>query len=207
MSARYTRPAPRHPVPANWRPTELVTCWLNPDGDRLVRVRAPREWTRHEQAGQLHQTPRGPAGLPQRLAGADRGLDRADSRARPRQWPNFRPSALRSIPIARSSSSSGSRPPIPDCIPDPAHLILGDICATLPTVLARLPKRAALVHNDLGTGDAQRNAELALWLARMLPPLLQPGGIVLSDQPLAHPSLHAEACRARFPRSILPLPS
>ena len=87
----------------------------------------------------------------------------------------------------------------PDCIPDPAHLILGDICATLPTVLARLPKRAALVHNDLGTGDARRNAELALWLARMLPPLLQPGGIVLSDQPLAHPSLHAEALPSPLP--------
>src|SRR4051794_2188122 len=48
----------------------------------------------------------------------------------------------------------------PDCIPDPAHLIVGDIHATLPTASARLPGRAALVHNDLGTGDATRNAEL-----------------------------------------------
>ena len=60
----------------------------------------------------------------------------------------------------------------PDCIPDPDHLIVGDIQSTLPAALSRLPGRAALMHNDLGTGDAARNAELAHWLAGALPPLI-----------------------------------
>lgn len=87
----------------------------------------------------------------------------------------------------------------PDCIPDPEHLIVGNIQATLPVALARLPGRAALVHNDLGTGDATRNAELARWLAGALPPLIQPNGIVLSDQPLLHPLLHREALPPTLP--------
>ena len=61
----------------------------------------------------------------------------------------------------------------PDCMPDREHLILGDIRSTLPAVLPRLPGRAAMVHNDLGTGDARVNAELALWLAVQLPPLVR----------------------------------
>jgi hypothetical protein len=72
----------------------------------------------------------------------------------------------------------------PACLPDPTHLIVGDIQETLPAALAWLPSRAALVHNDIGTGDPLRNAELARWLARALPPLVRPGGIVISDQRL-----------------------
>jgi hypothetical protein len=87
----------------------------------------------------------------------------------------------------------------PDCIPDARHLIVGEIHATLTGALARLPDRAALIHNDLGTGDAGRNAELARWLAGALPPLLQPGGIVLSDQPLLDPRLRREALPPALP--------
>jgi S-adenosyl-L-methionine methyltransferase len=77
----------------------------------------------------------------------------------------------------------------PDCVPDAARLVLGDIRATLPTALDWLPSRAALVHNDLGTGDAGSNSQLGRWLSEVLPPLLRPGGIVLSDQPLEHAAL------------------
>ena len=87
----------------------------------------------------------------------------------------------------------------PDCVPDPAHLVLGDIRATLPKVLSRLPERAALAHNDLGTGDANANAELASWIASALPPLIQPGGIVLSDQPLDDQLLAPHALPAVLP--------
>ena len=41
----------------------------------------------------------------------------------------------------------------PDCIPDPAHLILGEVRATLPQARPRLPGPAALAHLDIGTGD------------------------------------------------------
>ena len=70
----------------------------------------------------------------------------------------------------------------PDCIPDAAHLILGDMRATLPEAHRRLPGPAALAHTDVGTGDAARNAELAAWLAGMLPPLLAAGAWVVSDR-------------------------
>ena len=87
----------------------------------------------------------------------------------------------------------------PDCIPDAAHLILGDIRATLPGALHRLPDRAALVHNDLGTGDAEATAELADWIASALPPLTKPGAVILSDQALADPRLARQALPAALP--------
>ena len=87
----------------------------------------------------------------------------------------------------------------PDCMPDPEHLIIGDVRTTLPEALHRLPGRAALVHNDLGTGDAQVNTALARWLADTLPPLVRPGGVVLSDQPLVHPLLQSEPLPGTLP--------
>jgi hypothetical protein len=72
----------------------------------------------------------------------------------------------------------------PDCVPDAAHLILGDIATTLPAARTRLPEPAALAHSDIGTGDAGRNALLAAWLASALPALLAPGAWVIADQPL-----------------------
>ncbi len=77
----------------------------------------------------------------------------------------------------------------PDCRPDDAHLVFGDFAATLPGARRRLPAPAALIHSDIGTGDAARNARLAAWLAPLLPPLLAAGGYVASDQPLADPRL------------------
>jgi hypothetical protein len=84
----------------------------------------------------------------------------------------------------------------PDCIPDSAHLILGDVRRTLPQAHRRLPGPAVLAHTDVGTGDAARNAELATWLAAALPPLLAPGAWVVSDQPLRTPTLVAQPAPA-----------
>jgi hypothetical protein len=78
-----------------------------------------------------------------------------------------------------------------DCIPDAAHLILGDVRATLPQARRRLPAPAALAHLDVGTGDAARNAELAAWLGGALPPLLAQHAWVVSDQTLDAPVLVA----------------
>lgn len=77
----------------------------------------------------------------------------------------------------------------PACMPDPGHLIVGDLRETLPGALRLLPGPAALVHSDIGTADAERNARLAAWLAGVLPPLLVPGGVVASDQRLDDPAL------------------
>jgi hypothetical protein len=77
----------------------------------------------------------------------------------------------------------------PDCIPDATHLIIGDVRATLPQARGRLPGPAALAHTDVGTGDAAQNAELAAWLAGVLPPLLAHGAWVVSDQRLVGPAL------------------
>jgi hypothetical protein len=79
----------------------------------------------------------------------------------------------------------------PDCIPDAAHLILGDVRATLPQARGRLPGSAALAHLDVGSGDAAQNAELAAWLSGALPPLLAHGAWVVSDQALEMPALVA----------------
>jgi len=81
----------------------------------------------------------------------------------------------------------------PDCVPDAAHLILGDVRATLPQADRHLPGPAALVHSDVGTGDAARNAELAAWLAGILPQLLADGAWVVSDQALRAPALVPQA--------------
>jgi hypothetical protein len=73
----------------------------------------------------------------------------------------------------------------PDCVPDDAHLILGDVHETLPAALARIGARAALAHCDVGTGVQADNDSLARFLGPVLDGLMAPGGIVVSDQRLA----------------------
>jgi hypothetical protein len=72
----------------------------------------------------------------------------------------------------------------PDCVPDARHLVLGDFADTLPRALERIGARAALIHADTGTGEAERNARLAAWLAPRLAALAAPGGVIVSDQEL-----------------------
>jgi hypothetical protein len=77
----------------------------------------------------------------------------------------------------------------PDCVPGDDHLILGSIEETLPRYVQERPGEAALVHSDIGTGDAERNQRLAAWLATALPPVLRSGAWVVGDQALSHPFL------------------
>lgn len=72
----------------------------------------------------------------------------------------------------------------PDCIPPEPYLILGDLAETLVAVATRLPAPAALAHADLGRGDETADRALTAAVARDLPPLMAPGGIILSDQGL-----------------------
>ncbi|MGE0007353.1 MAG: class I SAM-dependent methyltransferase [Parvibaculaceae bacterium] len=72
----------------------------------------------------------------------------------------------------------------PDCRPDDAHLVLGQLAETLPEARRRFAGQAVLVHSDVGTYDASYNAGVAKLVSAHLPPLLAPHAIVLSDLPL-----------------------
>ncbi len=72
----------------------------------------------------------------------------------------------------------------PDCIPDDEHMILGEIRDTLPVAMERIGAPAVLAHSDVGTGDAASNAVLAAFVGPALGRLMQPGGIIVSDQPM-----------------------
>jgi hypothetical protein len=90
--------------------------------------------------------------------------------------------------------------PHPDCVPDPAHLIVGELEQTLARAAALLPGPAAMAHSDIGTGDAAVNARTAATVAALLPPLLLPGAIVASDQELHCPELVSIALPPRVAR-------
>lgn len=72
----------------------------------------------------------------------------------------------------------------PDCIPDTDHLFIGNVEETLQRAIGQLGRTAALVHNDIGTGDAERNACLASRIGPLIADLVRAGGIILSDQRL-----------------------
>ena len=70
----------------------------------------------------------------------------------------------------------------PDCIPDPAHLFLGDFRETLARAAGRFAGTVALIHADIGSSNADRDAQLARAVAVIFPTLLRPGGLVVSDR-------------------------
>ena len=78
----------------------------------------------------------------------------------------------------------------PDCVPAPERMFLGDFTETLQTARARLGDgAAALVHVDLGSGDAEASMALAARLAPEIAALMAGGAIVVSDQPIQSPRL------------------
>jgi hypothetical protein len=79
--------------------------------------------------------------------------------------------------------------PHPGCLPPAPYLVAGDFAATLPSAPERIGSPAALLHSDIGTGDEERNARLAGWIAHLLPPMLAEGAVVASDQALSTPCL------------------
>ncbi len=70
----------------------------------------------------------------------------------------------------------------PDCIPDDAHMFLGDVTETLPLAAKRISVPVALAHSDLGTGITAANEELASFVGPHLAALMAPGGLIVSDQ-------------------------
>ena len=76
----------------------------------------------------------------------------------------------------------------PSCIPDDAHLFLGDVLDRLPAVAERFRGSVALVHADIGSGVAEHNRQLAARISPLLPPLLAPGALVITDQRMTLPA-------------------
>ncbi len=72
----------------------------------------------------------------------------------------------------------------PDCRPDSAHLFLGPMNETLTTASQKLGPRAALVHADIGFGDAAATERNVAQLGPKIPDLVRSGGFVLCDQSL-----------------------
>lgn len=70
----------------------------------------------------------------------------------------------------------------PDCIPDRAHIILGDFRDTLPLATERFRQNVALVHADVGSANPDYDARLAAVIAEYLPAILRPGGVVAADR-------------------------
>ncbi len=72
----------------------------------------------------------------------------------------------------------------PACVPDEAHIRLGDFHDTLPAFDRESRAKAVLVHADIGSPDRARDAALAHWLGPALVPLLAPGALVATDRAL-----------------------
>jgi hypothetical protein len=82
----------------------------------------------------------------------------------------------------------------PSCVPPEDRLYLGDAIEQLGHAAATLGPRAVLVHSDLGNGNRPASVDFGrTMLAPALLPLLAPGALILSDQPLPVPGSKALA--------------
>lgn len=74
-----------------------------------------------------------------------------------------------------------------ESIPDGDHLIVGEARETLRYCGPRIGGKAALIHNDLGTGDPTANLAMSAWLSPLVEEHLVPGGFVVSGFALELP--------------------
>jgi hypothetical protein len=80
----------------------------------------------------------------------------------------------------------------PDCVPPAELLYLGELGDTLPRAQRSIGATAALAHADLGSGRPEQDRAVAALLSDLLPPLMRPGGLVLSDQELSAAAFEPE---------------
>ena len=76
------------------------------------------------------------------------------------------------------------------CLPPAGDLLVDTFEAILAEPKGRLPDDLVLVHADIGTGDAERNARLAALVARGLAAWLPEACLIASDQALPAPRFH-----------------
>ena len=79
----------------------------------------------------------------------------------------------------------------PNCIPPADRLFLGDFLTSLPKAIAQLGQETALANLDIGSGDEAASQQLARTMTPFVLQLLKPGGVLISDQPIADPQLEA----------------
>ena len=72
----------------------------------------------------------------------------------------------------------------PDCRPAEDRLFLGPMAETLVVATDQLGPSAALIHADIGFGDAAATERNVATIAPLLPGLLCDGGVVFCDQSL-----------------------
>ncbi|MGH6891975.1 MAG: class I SAM-dependent methyltransferase [Dongiaceae bacterium] len=77
----------------------------------------------------------------------------------------------------------------PDCIPPADRLFLGDFRENLPKAIGQLGRATALANLDIGSGDEAASRSLACAMTPFVLQLLKPGGILISDQPVADAAL------------------
>jgi hypothetical protein len=73
----------------------------------------------------------------------------------------------------------------PDCEPDAAHMLLGELAETLPEAALRSARQVTFVHSDVGSYDEAHNDAMRALLSELLVPALAPGALILSDLPLS----------------------
>ena len=79
----------------------------------------------------------------------------------------------------------------PDCIPDEAHLFLGDFRDSVPRAVERFGGSVALIHADVGSADLAADERKAAFLAPHFARLLRPKGIVAADRDVGFPGAEA----------------
>jgi hypothetical protein len=84
----------------------------------------------------------------------------------------------------------------PDCIPPADRLFLGDFLDSLPRAIAQLGQATALANLDIGSGDEAASRQLVRAMTPFVLQLLKPGGVLISDQPVADAALEALALPA-----------
>lgn len=72
----------------------------------------------------------------------------------------------------------------PSCVPDQAHMVLGELMETLPRAVLRFRGRVAFIHSDLGSGDEKVDRATALKVAPLVAEALAANGLVASDRAL-----------------------
>ncbi|MGE0283504.1 MAG: class I SAM-dependent methyltransferase [Rhizobiaceae bacterium] len=85
--------------------------------------------------------------------------------------------------------------------PDPDYLTLGEISETFPPFAARMQGRFVLANSDIEYFDETMSRKNAALAARLLPSVVAPGGIIMSDLMLDLPDFEAIPLSGKAPQT------